>query len=57
MTLIVNELTRLRADGHEPGAVLDQSTRNGWRDVFPLRDHQQGKSKTSDPGQRRLREL
>jgi hypothetical protein len=35
--LVLNELERLRAGGHEPGAVLDQSTRNGWRDVFPLR--------------------
>ena len=38
--LVVNELAKLRAAGHDPNAVLDQSTRNGWRDVFPLRDRQ-----------------
>jgi len=35
--LVLTELTKLRADGNDPNAVLDQSTRNGWRDVFPLR--------------------
>lgn len=37
-SLVCMELDRLRAQGHDPAAVLDQSTRNGWRDVFPLRD-------------------
>ena len=35
--LVLAELVRLKASGHPPGAVLDQSTRNGWRDVFELR--------------------
>jgi hypothetical protein len=35
--LIVAELTKLRAAGADPTQVLDQSTRNGWRDVFPVR--------------------
>lgn len=39
--LVLGELTRLKADGHDPGAVLDQSTRNGWRDVFALRKQPQ----------------
>lgn len=36
--LILAELDRLRGDGHDPGAVLDQSTANAWRGVFPLKD-------------------
>lgn len=35
--LVLAELVKLKAMGHPPGAVLDQSTRNGWRDVFELR--------------------
>lgn len=35
--LVLSELDKLRAAGHEPGAVLDQSTRNGWRDVFAIK--------------------
>lgn len=35
--LVIRELEKLRADGHKPTDVLDQSTRNGWRDVFPVR--------------------
>jgi uncharacterized protein YdaU (DUF1376 family) len=31
-------LTKLRAGGNDPGAVLDQSTANGWSGLFPLRD-------------------
>lgn len=38
--LVLNELGRLRDAGADPGAVLDQSTRNGWRDVFPIREQQ-----------------
>lgn len=34
--LIFKELARLRSQS-DPNRVLDQSTRNGWRDVFPLR--------------------
>ena len=36
--LVLAELGRLRDAGADPGAVLDQSTRQGWRDVFPLRE-------------------
>lgn len=32
--LIVRELTKFRDEGIDPNASLDQSTRNGWRDVF-----------------------
>ena len=36
--LIVAELVKLKSSGEDPQACLDQSIRNGWRDVFPLRD-------------------
>lgn len=35
--LIVKALERLRAEGHDPAAVLEQSIRNSWQDVFPLK--------------------
>ena len=35
--LVIRELEKLGATGADPNAVLDQSTRNGWRDVFPLK--------------------
>jgi hypothetical protein len=36
--LVVRELEKLQAQGNDPTAVLEQSVRNGWQDVFPLRD-------------------
>lgn len=36
--LIVTELCKLKSSGEDPQACLDQSIRNGWRDVFPQRD-------------------
>ena len=35
--LVIRELDRLRSAGADPAAILDQSTRNGWRDVYPLK--------------------
>lgn len=35
--LIVGEVTEFRAAGDSPGAVLDQSTKKGWRGVFRLK--------------------
>lgn len=35
--LVVKELDKLRATGADPTTILDQSTRNSWRDVFPIR--------------------
>jgi hypothetical protein len=37
VALIVKELEKLRDDGNDVGAILDQSTRNNWQDVYPLR--------------------
>jgi hypothetical protein len=36
--LVLTELGKLRDGGHDPNAVLDQSTRNSWRDVWPVKD-------------------
>jgi hypothetical protein len=35
--LIVGELEKLRDRGEDPIAVLEQSERNSWQDVFPLK--------------------
>jgi hypothetical protein len=35
--LVVLELNKLRGAGHDPSAVLLQSIRKGWQDVFPLK--------------------
>lgn len=39
VSLIVKELDNLRANGYDVGEVLDQSTRNNWKDVYPLKGH------------------
>lgn len=36
--LIVKELDSLKAKGFDPVAVLEQSVRNNWQDVYPLKD-------------------
>lgn len=36
--LVIKELDKLRALGHDPAAVLDRSTVKGWTDVYPLKD-------------------
>lgn len=42
ISLIVKELEKLRAAGHDVGTVLDQSTRNKWKDVYPLKGNPNG---------------
>lgn len=37
-SLVLAELEKLRARGQDPAAVLSQSVRKGWLDVFPLKD-------------------
>lgn len=36
LSLAVADLERLKADGQDPAAVLDQATKRGWRGLFPL---------------------
>jgi hypothetical protein len=44
--LTIRALERLRQEGHDPNAVLDQSTQKGWRGVFPIeQDYTNGKHK------------
>lgn len=45
--LILRELVKLKGAGEDPQACLDQSTRNGWRDVFRHRDKDLGKRHVS----------
>jgi hypothetical protein len=47
--LVLKELDRLRVD-HDPNDVLDQSTRNSWRDVFPLRESKSGGARAGPAG-------
>lgn len=35
--MVVKELDKLRALGHAPDAVLDESTKNSWKGVYPLK--------------------
>lgn len=49
-SLIVAKLDSLEKQGHDPIAVLEQSIRQGWQDVFPLR----GDSKVTTDGKPRL---
>lgn len=37
LTMLITELTRLKSLGHDPIAVLDQSTLKGWKDVYALK--------------------
>lgn len=37
LELILAKLDRMRSEGQDLSAVLDQSTVNGWQDVFPLK--------------------
>lgn len=41
-TKAIAELDRLRADGHDPVAVIDQSIINGWKGLFPLKNRALG---------------
>ena len=44
MSLAIAELDKLAADGWPPGDVLDQSTLNGWRGLFGIKDKGNGRS-------------
>ena len=45
--LIHKELAKLKSDGHDPVEVLEQSIRNGWQDVFPLKEKRSNGSSES----------
>lgn len=37
LTLAVKKLETLKAEGHDLSAILDQSTMNGWTDLYPIK--------------------
>lgn len=37
LKLALKKLEKLREEGEDPNAVLDQSTLNSWQDLFPVR--------------------
>ncbi|MBC8642114.1 hypothetical protein IAG25_35505 [Caballeronia sp. EK] len=39
VSLAVRELEKLMGDGHRPRAVLEQSTLNSWRGLFPIKSN------------------
>ncbi len=38
MELVIHRLGQFKAKGHDPNAVLDQSTLNNWQGLYPLKD-------------------
>ena len=60
-SLILTQLEAMQADGQDVAAVLDQSTANGWKGVFPLKQQngviQNGKFNASAANNQRLNEL
>ena len=36
LKLALGDLERLRSEGQDPGGILDQSTKRGWRGLFPV---------------------
>lgn len=40
--LAINTLERLREEGNDPGAVLDQSTLKGYQGLFPVQVERRG---------------
>jgi hypothetical protein len=51
--LVVITLEKLRSQGQDAGAVLNQSVERGWRGVFPIRA---GKESTSDANRQAIEE-
>ena len=49
VTLLINKLDKLRSEGHDPEAVLDQSIIGNWKTVYPLKNEPGNGSKTSKP--------
>lgn len=42
--LAIGKLETLRAAGHDPAKVLDQSVLNSWQDLFPPREQNQARA-------------
>jgi hypothetical protein len=46
--LAIGKLEKLRAEGHDPGEVLDQSVLHGWQGLFPIRAGGNGNGKSKE---------
>jgi hypothetical protein len=44
-SLIIKQLTQMHSEGQDVAKVLDQSTANGWKGVFPLKTQGAGNGK------------
>jgi hypothetical protein len=49
-TMVLKELDKLRSLGQDPNAVLDQSTRNSWTDVYQIKPGATSAVQRSAPG-------
>lgn len=38
ISMLIHRLERLKQNGHDVNACLDQSTFHSWQDVYPLKD-------------------
>lgn len=47
--LTISELEKLKAQGHDPKMVLNQSVMNSWQGIFPLRDDFKRKGRAGCP--------
>jgi len=47
LALSIEQLRKLSDDGHPPGDVLDQSTRELWLGLFPIKDSQNEQSRST----------
>jgi len=45
--LLIKELEKLKASGHDPNLVLEQSTMNNWKGVFPIKEPNGGNHATN----------
>lgn len=50
LKLAISTLTKLKAEGHDPDEVLNQSTMNGWTGLFPLKGRPNGGNLRSGSG-------
>lgn len=48
MTLAIRQLEELRQRGHDPTAILDQSTQNSWKGLFEPKGNGNGKRSAND---------
>jgi hypothetical protein len=47
--LMMRRIELLRQQGHDPTAVIEQSIRNGWKDVYPLKGDQNARPSITKP--------